>query len=53
MARPLARMFAKLTGRPEELIPLPLAFEWVEANAELGRLRWPGHELFRAFAAEL
>jgi Fe-S-cluster containining protein len=53
MARPLAKMVAKLMGRPEELIPLSLAFEWVEANAELGMLRWPGHELFRAFAAEL
>ena len=53
MARPLARAFAQVTGRPEELIPLPLAFDWVEENAALGRQRWPGDQLFQAFADEL
>jgi Fe-S-cluster containining protein len=53
MSQPLAAMFSKLTGRPEELIPLPLAFDWVEENSELGMQRWPGPELFQAFVAEL
>ncbi len=53
LAYPLARTLAKLLDRQMEMIPLPLALDWVEANAELGMQRWPGPELFTAFAEEL
>lgn len=50
---PLARLTAKLTGGHPELVPLPLAFEYAEAHAELAFRRWPGVELFEGLVAEL
>ncbi|HVY45497.1 MAG TPA: hypothetical protein VHB21_06435, partial [Minicystis sp.] len=49
LTEPLARVTARLTGGAAELIPLPIAFTWVEAHEELWRRTWPGTRLFEAF----
>ena len=53
MSPPLSRLTARLTGRKPELVPLPLAFEYAEANLELAFRTWPGPELVGRFIEEL
>jgi len=53
MSPPLSRLTARLTGRKPQLVPLPLAFEYAEANTELAFRTWPGPELVGRFVEEL
>jgi Fe-S-cluster containining protein len=52
MSPALSRVTARFTGGQPTLVPLPLAFEYAEANVELAFKRWPGPELVKAFVEE-
>jgi Fe-S-cluster containining protein len=46
LSGPLARLTAKLTGRPAEFVPLLHALRYAEEHAEIARREWDGMELF-------
>src|SRR5262249_23556207 len=46
LAGALARLTARLTGRPAEFVPLLHALRYAEEHAEIARREWDGMELF-------
>jgi hypothetical protein len=49
----LARVAARMTGRPPALVPLPLAPRWAAEHDDIARQTWPGMDLVAALFGEL
>ena len=53
LSGPLARLAARLGGRPVAFVPLPLSLRFAAEHAELAARTWNGPELFEKFREEM